>query len=77
METMQKLVERVEQLELTSQINLGFQPNQCPTRRSQANRIGSVVRYHCGQPGYFARGCAQPRQTAPPGTAKTNWGEPE
>ena len=43
METMQKLVERVEQLELTSQMNSGFQPNQHPTRRTQPNRMRSVV----------------------------------
>ena len=67
MDMMQRLVERVEQLEMTSQKNpvSQVQPSKQPLRRNQANRMCPVVCYHCGQPGYFARGHAQPRQTAP------------
>ena len=32
-----------------------------------------VVCYHCGQPGYFARGHAQPRQTDPQEAPKNNY----
>ena len=68
-EMMQKLVGRVEQLELTSQ-----KSKQPAPRRSQANRqMGAVVCYHCGQQGHVARGCPQLRQATPQGTTKTNY----
>ena len=60
---MQRLVERVEQLEMTSQKNPvpQVQPSKQPLRRSQAYQVGPVVCYHCGQSGHCASGCAQPR----------------
>ena len=71
---MQRLMERVEQLEMTSQKNPvpWVQPSKQPLRRNQANQAGPVVCYCCGQPGQFARGFAQPRQTAPQETLKNN-----
>ena len=64
---MQKLMGRVEQLELSSQ------RNKQPPRSSQPTRqMGPVVCWRCGQPGHFARGYAQPRPNISQETARTN-----
>ena len=62
----------VEQLELTSQKKPvpQVQPSNQPLKRNQAKQVDLVMCYFCGQPDYFARGCAQPRQTAPQQTPK-------
>ena len=51
---MQRLVERVEQLNVILQKNPvpWVQPSNHPLMKSQANWEGPVVCYHCGQPGH-------------------------
>ena len=58
MDMMQRLVERVEQLEMISQKNPvpQVQPSKQPLRRNQANQVGPVVCYRCGQPCHLLEG---------------------
>ena len=80
--TMQKLVERVEKLEMTiSPGHQGFSP-QTPQRRRgiTPNSRGPIVCRRCHQPGDYARGCAMNVNQQVPRSERSavNWthGEP-
>ena len=68
----QKLVERVEQLEQRPRIN----PQRQPQRLLQSSGRGVVTCLRCGKEGHYARGCAMPgrRANLPPaqGNAATS-----